>query len=84
MGWACEVGREVSARGVALEYYQLIDGFVIDNEDEALAEGLRASGFEVLAAKTFMKTMDDRASLAQSVLDFAAAIRAKQQQDADA
>ena len=79
-----ELGREVSARGVALEYYQLIDGFVIDTEDEAMAEGLRASGFEVLATKTFMKTNDDRAALAQSVLDFAAAIRAKKQQEADA
>ncbi len=55
---------------------QLIDGFVIDHEDEAQIEGIRASGFDVIAAPTFMRTMDDRANLAKIVLDFAAAIRA--------
>lgn len=78
-----ELGHEVSARSVALEYYQLIDGFVIDHEDEALAEGLRATGFEVIAAKTFMRSMDDRSALAQTVLDFAASIREHKLQEAD-
>jgi LPPG:FO 2-phospho-L-lactate transferase len=71
-----ELGHEVSARSVALEYYQLIDGFVIDHEDEAQIEGIRASGFDVIAAPTFMRNMEDRANLAKIVLDFAAAIRA--------
>ena len=79
-----ELGHEVSARSVAMEYYQLIDGFVLDSEDEGLAEGLRASGFEVIATQTFMRSMEDRSNLAQTVLDFAAAIRAKKQQEADA
>lgn len=78
-----ELGHEVSARSVALEYYQLIDGFVLDFEDEALAEGIRASGFEVLAAKTFMRSMDDRSALAQTVLDFAAGIREHKLQEAE-
>ena len=68
--------RRPSARSVALEYYQLIDGFVIDHEDEAQIEGIRASGFDVIAAPTFMRNMEDRANLAKIVLDFAAAIRA--------
>jgi LPPG:FO 2-phospho-L-lactate transferase len=46
-----ELGREVSARAVAMEYYKLIDGIVIDSADEALAEGIQASGFEVLVAR---------------------------------
>jgi LPPG:FO 2-phospho-L-lactate transferase len=78
-----ELGHEPSATSVALEYYHLIDGFVIDHEDEAIAEGIRASGFEVLAAKTFMRSMDDRSSLAQAVLDFAARIRERKLQEVD-
>jgi LPPG:FO 2-phospho-L-lactate transferase len=78
-----ELGHEVSARSVAMEYYQLIDGFVLDSEDEAMAEGLSASGFEVMCAKTFMRTVDDRVALATKVLDFAAAIRARKLQAAE-
>jgi len=57
---------------------------VLDGEDEALAEGLRASGFEVMTTQTFMRSMEDRINLAQNVLDFAASIRAHKQQEADA
>jgi len=78
-----ELGREVSARGVAMEYYRFIDGFVIDHEDQAYVEGIRASGFEVLAAPTFMRSIDDRVSLAQAVLDFARDISARRQQQKD-
>ena len=78
-----ELGHEVSARSVALEYYQLIDGFVLDAEDEALAEGIRASGFEVITTQTFMRSMDDRVTLAQTVLDIAAGIREHKLQEAE-
>jgi len=78
-----ELGHEVSARSVALEYYQLIDGFVLDAEDEALAEGIRASGFDVIATETFMRSMEDRVTLAQTVLDFAASIRERKLREAD-
>jgi len=70
-----EMGREVSARGVAIEYYRQIDGFVIDTEDEALAEGIRASGIDVLVTPTIMRTPEDCAALAQGVLDFAQTVR---------
>ena len=72
-----ELGHEPSSRSVALEYYRLIDGFVIDGEDAALAEGLRASGFEVLVTRTFMRSVDDRIGLANEILKMAAAIREK-------
>ena len=71
----CELGREVSARSVAMEYLRIIDGFVIDESDAGLAEGIRASGIQVISAKTIMRTVDDRIALAQTVLDFAQSTR---------
>jgi LPPG:FO 2-phospho-L-lactate transferase len=72
-----ELGREVSARGAAMEYHGLIDGFVIDGEDEALADGILASGIEVMIAQTVMSTVVERVALARTTLDFAQAIRAR-------
>jgi len=79
-----ELGREVSARAVAMEYHKLIDGIVIDSADEALAEGIRASGFHVLAVPTFMRTPEDRLKLARAVLEFARAVRLRKEIEADA
>jgi LPPG:FO 2-phospho-L-lactate transferase len=79
-----ELGHEVSARGVALEYLRLIDGFVIDSEDEALSEGIVASGIEVMMTNTIMRNADDRLRLARSVLDFAHAIRERKAAELDA
>lgn len=79
-----ELGHEVSARSVALEYRHLIDGFVIDAEDEAQADGILASGIEVVLAQTIMKTADDRLNLAQTVLDLAQAIRHRNTTEQDA
>jgi LPPG:FO 2-phospho-L-lactate transferase len=78
-----ELGREVSARAVAMEYRGLIDGIVIDSADEALAEGMRASGFEVLATPTFMRTAEDRIRLARAVLEFARAVRLRKEAAAE-
>jgi LPPG:FO 2-phospho-L-lactate transferase len=74
-----ELGHEVSARRAALEYYQLIDGCVIDSVDEAAAEGIRACGIDVAVAPTIMRSDDDRAALAQVVLDLARAVRARKE-----
>jgi LPPG:FO 2-phospho-L-lactate transferase len=77
-----ELGREVSARSVALEYRKLIDGFVIDAVDEELADGILASGIEVLMSHTVMRSIEDRVTLARNVLDFAQAIRARREVEA--
>ncbi len=74
-----ELGHEVSARRAALEYYRLIDAFVIDSVDEAAAEGIRACGIEVAVAPTIMRSEDDRVALAQVVLDLAQVVRAQQE-----
>ena len=70
-----ELGREPTALGAATEYRSLADGFVIDREDLAFAEGVRSLGMRVLAVQTVMRTIDDRVALARSVLDFARSIR---------
>jgi LPPG:FO 2-phospho-L-lactate transferase len=79
-----ELGREVSARAVAMEYRGLIDGMVIDSADEELAEGIRASGFEVLVVPTYMRSAEDRLRLARAVLEFARAVRLRKEVAADA
>ena len=70
-----ELGRDVSTRSVAMEYLRIIDGFVIDEADVELVEGIRASGIQVTSAKTIMRTVDDRIALARTVLDFALSVR---------
>ncbi len=70
-----ELGREPSARGAAAEYLRLIDGFVIDRADAGLADSIASLGMRVLAVPTLMRTPEDRVTLAQAVLDFAANIR---------
>ena len=77
-----ELRHEASARRVALEYLRLIDGFVIDAEDAAGAEDVRASGIEVLVANTVMRTLEDRTALARAVLAFAQTIRERRLQEA--
>jgi LPPG:FO 2-phospho-L-lactate transferase len=77
-----ELGREVTARSVAMEYYKLVDGFVIDNADEDQADGILACGMQVVAAQTVMRNLEDRVRLAQTVLDFARAIRERKLQEA--
>jgi LPPG:FO 2-phospho-L-lactate transferase len=72
-----ELGREPTARGVAGEYLRLVDGFVIDRQDFALAESVRSLGMEVAVAQTVMRSPDERIALARSVLDFARLIREK-------
>ncbi len=72
-----ELGHEPSARRAALEYYRLINGFVIDRVDEAAAPDIRACGIEVAVAPTVMRSDEDRVALAQVVLDLAHTLRAR-------
>lgn len=64
------LGHEVSAVGVAEIYKGILDGMVIDTVDEALASRIRDLGMEVEVTATLMKTEQDRATLASSVLAF--------------
>jgi LPPG:FO 2-phospho-L-lactate transferase len=63
-----EMNLPVSAAAVAGHYGDLIDGFVIDQQDRAQVNNLNCA---VLASNTIMNEGPDRVRLAVEVLDFA-------------
>jgi LPPG:FO 2-phospho-L-lactate transferase len=65
-----ELGHEVSALGVARYYKGLIDGFVLDAQDAALAAKIEALGMRVRAADTMMRNDKDKQRLAATALEF--------------
>ena len=73
-----ELGVEVSAAAVAARYRDLVDGFVLDETDRALAAAIEsedAAGgrapLRVAVEQTVMRTGEDRTRLAAQVLGFA-------------
>ncbi len=64
-------GAEVSASGAAWLLADVLDGFVIDLVDEALAPAVAALGVEVAVAQTMMRTVEDAAALAKVALEMA-------------
>jgi LPPG:FO 2-phospho-L-lactate transferase len=71
-----ELGLEVSPVGVARRYEGLIDGFVMDEQDAALADAVRDLGLEVAVTQTVMRTDDDRAALANACVELLRRLRA--------
>ena len=61
-------GLPVSIAGVAQYYQDFLDVLVVDQRDAEAAEDLRASGLRVAAAKTLMRTNEERADLAHATL----------------
>ena len=72
-----ELGVTQSAASVARHYDGLIDGFVLDSEDAASGDEIRALGLDVLTTNTVMQSLEDRVSLAADVLEFATKLRSK-------
>ena len=70
-----DLGVAPQATAVADHYGNLLDGFVVDTRDAALADELRGRGLAVLVAQTVMASLDDRENLARNVLDFAGELR---------
>ena len=68
------LGRESSALGVARNYRGLIDGFVLDRVDAALAPEVEALGLRSLVTGTLMTDDAARARLADEMLAFAGLI----------
>ncbi len=62
------LGHESSAVGVARLYAGLLDTFVIDEADAALAPVIEALGMAVRVLPTIMGSNDDRAELARAIL----------------
>ena len=61
-------GLDVSVAGVAEAYHDFLDTLVIDTRDAESAEQLQQSGVRVHVTKTLMRTAEDKAELANSVL----------------
>jgi len=69
-----ELGLSVSAVTVARHYRDFLDGFVLDEADAPLAPEL---DMPFTLAKTLMRTLEDRETLARRVLEFADTLREK-------
>jgi LPPG:FO 2-phospho-L-lactate transferase len=61
-------GLPVSVAGVAQAYSDFLDLLIVDERDAKAAEQLRLSGLQVHCAQTILKTTDDKAALAATVL----------------
>jgi LPPG:FO 2-phospho-L-lactate transferase len=67
-----ELGVPTEAPQVAAHYGKLLDGFVLDNQDAALADRIQTA---TVVTHTVMLTLADRIALAESVLEFASRLR---------
>jgi LPPG:FO 2-phospho-L-lactate transferase len=68
-----ELGMDASPVGVAGHYQDLLTGFVLDRQDEALKTTIAFDlGIRSLTTDTIMSSEDDRVRLAREVLEFAA------------
>jgi LPPG:FO 2-phospho-L-lactate transferase len=65
------LGRESSAVGVAREYADIADAFVLDTVDAATSGTISALGMRILVTDTIMADDARRAKLARDVLAFA-------------
>jgi LPPG:FO 2-phospho-L-lactate transferase len=65
------LGHEPTARGAAALYAGLVDSFVIDQADAALAPEIAALGMRVSVLPTVMRSDADRADLARSIVSLA-------------
>jgi LPPG:FO 2-phospho-L-lactate transferase len=65
------LGHEPSARGVAEIYRGLLDRFVVDVADAGLAPAIEALGMAVSVLPTVMRSDEDRAQLARSLVALA-------------
>ena len=61
-------GLPVSIAGVAQAYHDFLDILIADTRDAQAAEELKRSGLRVYCAPTLMRTSDDKANLARTVL----------------
>ncbi len=65
-------GLPVSIAGVAQAYREFLDVLVVDVRDANAAKELRAAGVNVHCTKTIMRTAEDKAELARTVVSFVA------------
>jgi LPPG:FO 2-phospho-L-lactate transferase len=73
-----ELGVAPSALSAAAHFRDIMNAFIIDLEDANLSPDIRKLGLEVLVTEAVMRTPDDRARLAQEVLDLAGGLAASE------
>jgi LPPG:FO 2-phospho-L-lactate transferase len=61
-------GLPCSIAGVAQAYQDFLDLLIVDTRDSQAAEQLRKNGTRVQCTQTVMRTGDDKAALARTVL----------------
>jgi LPPG:FO 2-phospho-L-lactate transferase len=71
-----ELGVELSALGVVRHYGALVDGWVVDSQDAALAPAVEAIGCKLVLTDTMMTAPEKTASVARVALDLARRIGA--------
>jgi 2-phospho-L-lactate transferase/gluconeogenesis factor (CofD/UPF0052 family) len=64
-------GLPCSIAGVAKAYEDFLDLLICDTRDARAAEALRGNGLRVQCAQTIMRSAEDKAALARTVLSFA-------------
>jgi LPPG:FO 2-phospho-L-lactate transferase len=69
-----ELGIEPAAGSVARHYGNLLDGFIVDEQDRDMVSGAKKLTLPVRICDTIMHTLDDKISLARETLDFARSI----------
>ena len=68
-----EMGIQPSAAVVANHYDDMLTGFILDQQDKRLVSDIEqkfSGALKVLATNTWMKTRDDRARVAEDVINF--------------
>jgi len=70
------LGHEVSSAGVAALYEGLLDGMVVDRDDEGQRGDIEGLGMDVLSTDAVMHDPPDRERLAREVLEFGAGLGA--------
>ena len=70
-----EMGVEVSSLSIAKHYKGLIDGIVIDHEDEKDVQKIREMGIAVKLSKIVVETEEEKMRLAKESLEFIKEIR---------
>lgn len=64
-----ELGHPVSAQGVARLYQDVVDVFVLDEQDTHLKEDIETLGMKVVTTNTVMTTLDEKLALARKILE---------------
>jgi LPPG:FO 2-phospho-L-lactate transferase len=69
------LGRQPTAQGIAETYHGIIDGIVIDRQDEAQAASIERLGIRALCTDIVMRSQEDRERLAEETLRFGRRLR---------